>query len=67
MAHNITTLLEDTLERLNPVPLDIRRYMELIRDLDKQWTTKMSQLKKIQNDYISNVRRKLAVRFYANY
>lgn len=34
MASHIT--LEDAVDRLGPVPQDIRRAMELIKDLDKQ-------------------------------
>lgn len=34
MSSHVT--LEDAVDRLGPVPQDIRRAMELIKDLDKQ-------------------------------
>lgn len=53
--------LEENLERLSSLPQDVRRCMELIKELDKQWKTKLSDLKAAQRTYLEHVRQKSTV------
>ena len=54
--------LEDAVERLSVVPQDIRRYMELLKDLDTQWVEKFTLLKREQQAYVTAVQRAVKVR-----
>lgn len=53
--------LEENLERLSTLPQDIRRCMELVKELDRQWKTKLSDLKAAQRAYLEHVRQKATV------
>ena len=53
--------LEDAIERIGNLPLDIRRQMELIRELDSQWNAVLRELKAHQNAYLENARRLVKV------
>lgn len=50
------TYLEDWLEKLGPIPADVKRSLELIRTLDEKWKSSLAQLKSSQGNYIERVR-----------
>ena len=57
--------LDEAVDRLGAVPQDIRRFMDLIKDLDTQWAAKMALLKREQAAYVERVRRAVKVRVRA--
>jgi hypothetical protein len=53
------TFLEDAIDRLSMVPQDVKRCMELVRDLDTRWAKAMTTLKAAQDAYLDRVRKKV--------
>lgn len=53
------TYLEDAIDRLSSVPVDVKRYMELVRDLDGRWAKGMTALKLAHDEYINKLRAKV--------
>ena len=54
------TYLEAFIEGLSTLPNDVKRNMELIRDLDKTSATAMAQMRKLQQEYMYQAEQKMS-------
>ena len=54
------TYLEAFIEGLSTLPNDVKRNMELIRDLDKTAATQAAKMRKLQQEYIYAAEQKMA-------
>jgi hypothetical protein len=52
--------LEDAVERLASLPQDVRRVLELVKDLDTRWTLSFAELKRQHSLYIDHVKKAVA-------
>ena len=53
--------LEENLDRLSTLPQDVRRCMELIKELDRRWKDKLADLKAAQRRYLEQAKERVAV------
>jgi hypothetical protein len=57
---SMSNVLEDAVERLAPLPQDVRRVLELVKDLDTRWTLRFAELKRQHSLYIDHVKTAVA-------
>ena len=54
--------LEEAVEHLAGVPLDVRRFLDLIRELDRRWRERMGAVSRAQAAFLKKVRARAAAK-----